>query len=210
MAQQTAASLELYLQSYPGSSSSKGGRSKLPAPVCFARTALPLAAIAGQKPGSPFELPLQLGFNINLAAAASTAGKMQASIQVTIWDVQRYLTHLIEIARQQEQQRQLQQRQQQQVPALISSPSPIPPLLGVSTTKGIKSAAAAAATWMTHQLGASIAQQQQQQGGTVELLVGDLIAKQQALERLQRQLDLVAQCAEVSGGRIAELQAANR
>jgi hypothetical protein len=205
MAQQTAASLELYLQSYPGSSSSKGGRSKLPAPVCFARTALPLAAIAGQKLGSPFELPLQLGFNTNLAAAASTAGKMQASIQVTIWDVQRYLTHLTEIARQQEQQ-----RQQQQVPALISSPSPIPPPLGVSTTKGIKSAAAAAATWMTHQLGASIAQQQQQQGGTVELLVGDLIAKQQALERLQRQLDLVAQCAEVSGGRIAELQAANR
>jgi hypothetical protein len=61
---------------------------------------------------------------------------------------------------------------------------------------------------MGNPLGASVAQQQQ--GGTVELLLGDLLAKQQALERLQRQLDLAGQCAEASGGRIAELQAANR
>jgi hypothetical protein len=42
------------------------------------------------------------------------------------------------------------------------------------------------------------------------VLLGDVLAKQQALERLQRQLDLAGQHAEAADGRVAELQSTNR
>jgi hypothetical protein len=95
------------------------------------------------------------------------------------------------------------------MPALLSSASPVPEpsrspqVKGSRQAAGATAAAAAATSWAATSPG-------QHAGGAAELLLGDLLTKQQALERLQRQLDIAGQCAEAADGRIAELQAANR
>jgi hypothetical protein len=63
----------------------------------------------------------------------------------------------------------------------------------------------------------SLQQQQQQQGSSLrgmsdvlETLVGDALAKQQTLERLQRSLDVAESRREVATCRLADVQAQNR
>lgn len=174
--------------------------------MCFAFATLPLASVARQAAGKPCQLSLLLSCNPQLAAA--DAAGVELSLQVTRWDVQQYTSHLSKLAHQQEQQHQRRHEQQQQkVPALLASPSPVPPNQGSVKVKASRAAAAAA------EAGAAGVQLQ---SGALELLLGDLLAKQQVLDllakqqQLQRQLDLAGQCAEAAGGRAAELQAANR
>jgi hypothetical protein len=216
LTEQTTATLELHLQPYPSSSSSsserKSSASRLPASTCFARLTLPLAAVAKQAAGKPFQLSqLQLSCNPQLTTTEATNAR--ATLQAIRWDVPRYQQQLQQLAQQQQrQQQQQQQRRQQHMPALLSSPSPVPEPSRSPQVKGSRqaagataaaAAAAAAASWAAASTG-------QHAGGAAELLLRDLLTKQQALERLQRQLDIAGQCAEAADGRIAELQAANR
>jgi hypothetical protein len=96
-----------------------------------------------------------------------------------VWDVPDYLARLQQLCRQPPQR------------------------AGLGARDSHRAAAAAAASLCHAQ------QQQQQQGSVVDLLVADVLAKQQALERLQRQLDVTCQCAELADSRLAELRSAN-
>ena len=96
------------------------------------------------------------------------------------------------------------------MPALLSSASPVPEPSRSPQVKGSRQAAGATAAAAAAATSWAAASPGQHAGGAAELLLGDLLTKQQALERLQRQLDIAGQCAEAADGRIAELQAANR
>jgi hypothetical protein len=207
IAEQTAVALELHIQPYAGNGSNSSS-SKTPASVCFARLTLPLGSLAGQSAGKPCKLS-QLQLRCNPQLTTADAANAQVTLQAARWDVHKFFKQLQQLVQQhqQEQQRRQQQQQQQrlqQVPALLASPSPVPgpksPAQGKSSRQ--KQAAAAAA--------AGNADPEQPPGSTVEVLLGDVLAKQQALERLQRQLDLMGQHAESADGRVAELQAMNR
>lgn len=198
MTEHGAATLELHVQTYP--SSSKGPASSRLAPTaCLARLTLPLAAIAAQPAGKSCRLSkLQLSLNPQLTAAHAP---VTASLQVMRWDVPGYMRHLQQLAQRQQLGRQQQQQQRQQLPALLTSPSPEPNThhqLLLQPSDGRMASVAAAAAGSV------------QAPGVVQLLLGDVLIKQQALERLQRQLDLAGQCAEAADSRVAELQTANR
>lgn len=184
-----AASLELHVQPYLSSSSSsstKGGsRSRQPpASICFARLMLPLDAIAAQPPGRPAQLT---GLQLRLSPQVAAQAAVTASLQVTHWDPVMYLRHLQQLTDK-------QLHEHQQMPALLFSRSPVPePRSSLLLSRSHMAASAAA-----------------QAASPAELLLGDVLAKQQALERLQRQLDIAAQCAEAADSRVAQLQTANR
>lgn len=148
----------------------------------------------------------QLQLRCKPQLTTADAANAQVTLQAARWDIARFFKQLQQLVlhHQQEQQKRQQQEQQrlQQAPALLSSLSPVPrpqsPAQGKSSRQ--KQAAAAAVRAVPCQ----------PPGGTIEVLLGDVLTKQQALERLQRQLDLTGQHAEAADGRVAELQAANR
>uniref|UniRef100_A0A383WD17 C2 domain-containing protein n=1 Tax=Tetradesmus obliquus TaxID=3088 RepID=A0A383WD17_TETOB len=203
----TAVTLELYMQPYPGSSISSSSRALQPA-VCFAKMELPLSRLAQQQSGRACMIrALQLTAALPGAAKQSKGGSAScsAAVEVVQWEVDAYLGHLRQLAAAAQAAAKAAAAQaaaaaastalslpgswpeQQQSPHATASPAPLR------------------------------TQQQQQQCSSLrcasqdvlETLVGDALAKQQTLERLQRSLDVAESRREVAACRLADVQAQN-
>jgi hypothetical protein len=124
------------------------------------------------------------------SAAAAAASKLSAALQMMLWQVPAYLGHLHHLS---------------------SSASGGAGSGGDAAGQERQQPAAASVPAAPHQLQLQLQQQQKHHGQAqlLHVLASDVLAKQQALERLQRQLDVAGLSAELADSRLAELRDTN-